>query len=157
MEDSEYIKLVRESFKKLIQNLVKDTDFEVMYKELNDSDIGKSRMPSVFVLKAGSGNECLSRELYDGIVTENDKNFLQWIETVRLALRRTGNTKDGKHAVLEESISDLLKKAAKTKRAKPAPKTKNPQRTGNASELLLSSNVSGLFCVRNYSYSSNIS
>jgi len=142
MENLKYdVELVRDSFKQLIQNLVKDTDFEVMYKELNDSDIGKSRMPSVFVLRANpdSSNECLSRELYNGIVTESDTNFLLWIEAMRSALRRTGNTKDGKHAVVEEIISDLLKNASgDTKQAEAL----YPGKTHNTSELLLSSKVS---------------
>jgi len=142
MEDSKYdVELVRDSFKKLIKNLVKDTDFEVMYKELNDSDIGKSRMPNVFVLRANpdSSNECLSQELYNGIITESDKNFLLWIKAMRSALRRTGNSKDGKHAVVEESISDLLKNASgDTKQAE----VLNPVKTHNTSELLLFSKVS---------------
>jgi len=135
MEDSKYdVELVRDSFKKLIQNLVENTDFEVMYKELNDSDIGKSRMPNVFVLRAGSTALNSSRELYSGIVTESDKNFLLWVKAMRSALRRTGNTKDGKHAAVEESISDLLKNArGDTKQAEAL----NPRKT-------LSSKVSRL-------------
>jgi len=98
-------------------------------------------MPSVFVLRTNpdSSNECLSQELYNGIITESDKKFLLWIKAMRSALRRTGNSKDGKNAVVEESISDLLKNASgDTKQAEAL----NPGKTYNMSELLLSSKVS---------------
>jgi len=147
MEDSKYVELLRDSFKKLIQNLVIDTDFEVMYEELNDSDIGKSRMSSVFVLRADSdsSNERLSKELYDGIVNESNKDFLLWIEAIRSALRRTGNTKNGKHAVVEETISDLIKKTSETKRGevKNHRKTYKKTESEKMSELQLSCEVSG--------------
>jgi len=103
--------LIRDAFTKCKKYLVEKTDFDIMYEELINTDIGEERMPCIFVLRAdlgGDNDEHLSQELYNRIDEENDKEFVQWFDAIRHALGRTGNTNNGKHQEVWESISKIL-------------------------------------------------
>ena len=106
----------RFAFYKSMKNLVEKTDFNIMYKELNSSKFGKTRMSSVFILKANSTesrdenvlSRANSQKLYDGINKERDLLFLKWFDAIELSLKRTGNKNNGHHQEVWEEISSEL-------------------------------------------------
>ena len=99
--------LIRDTFTKCMKDLVEKTDFDVMYAELNNTDIGRKRMSCVFILRADSSFKN-SQELYNGITKENDEEFAHWFDAIKHSLNRTGNTNNGKHQEVWDKISRLL-------------------------------------------------
>ena len=111
--------LMQEAFTECIKDLVEDTDFDVMYEQLINTDIGKERMPCVFVLRADSyrgahevrskrSMQRKSQELYNGINEEKGEYFVRWFNAIMVSLKRTGNENNGKHQEVEEKISTIL-------------------------------------------------
>ena len=106
LEDSPRI---RDAFTKCIKkHLVEKSDFDVMYEELNNTDIGKKRMGRVFILRGGHSSLEKSQELYDGIYKENDKDFVNWFNEIKRSLSRTANKNNGKHQEILEIFLELL-------------------------------------------------
>ena len=99
---------IRRAFANCIKDLVEGTDFNVMYKELNNTDIGKQRMSHVFILKGGQTLQQNSQQLYDGIYKEEDKEFICWIEEIKRSLCRTANRNNGKHQQILEMLQGSL-------------------------------------------------
>ena len=99
---------IRHAFTKCIKHLVEKTDFDIMYEELNNADIGKKRMSCIFILRAGDSPRERSQELYDGIYKENDKEFVQWFNEIKHSLSRTANKNNGKHQEILEIFLKLL-------------------------------------------------
>ena len=102
---------MRRAFANCIEYLVEGTDFNVMYKDLNTTDIGKRRMPHVFILKGGQSSQQNSQQLYDGISKENDDEFICWIDELKYSLGRTANTNNGKHQQILETLQDSLQES----------------------------------------------
>ena len=105
--------LIRDAFTKCMKDLIEKTDFDVMYEELINTDIGKDRMHYVFVLRAEvrseQSSQARSQELYSQIATkENGENFLHWFNAILLSLYRTGNQNSGKHQEVSDKISALI-------------------------------------------------
>ena len=104
--------LLRNAFTKCLKDLIEETDFNVMYEELNNTEIGKRRMSSIFVLRAGNNDEISllanAQELYNRISQENDENFVSWFNEIKYSLSRTGNKNRGKHQEVWEKISSIL-------------------------------------------------
>lgn len=105
---------VRDIFSKCKDDLIQNTDFDVMYEKLNDTDIGRKRMSSIFVLRAysrGDNNQrsslARSQKLYNAISKEKDEYFAQWFNAIMLTLSRTGNENNGKHQEVLEKISGI--------------------------------------------------
>lgn len=96
---------LRDAFSKCKNDLVKRTDFDVMYKYLIDTDIGKKRMSCVFILRGGDSSLTRSRELYDAIYKEDDECFVHWFDAIKRALSRTANGNNGQHQEVLETIN----------------------------------------------------
>ena len=113
-EDS--LPLIRSAFTRCIEDLVEKTDFDVMYNEINNTNVGKERMPYVFVLRADSwdSTQDKSQELYNGINKEKDEHFFRWFNTIKLTLHRTGNQNNGKHQEVWEKMSSILHDSGRT-------------------------------------------
>ena len=105
LEDSSRI---RDAFTKCIKQLVEKTDFDVMYEELNNTDIGKRRMSCIFILRGGHSPRERSQELYNGIHKENDKDFVQWFNEIKRSLSRTANKNNGKHQEILDMFLERL-------------------------------------------------
>ena len=105
LEDSPRI---RDVFTKCIAHLVEKTDFDVMYEELNNTDIGKRRMSYIFILRGGHSPREKSQELYNGIYKESDKDFVQWFNEIKRSLSRTANKNNGKHQEILDMFLELL-------------------------------------------------
>ena len=88
---------IRHAFASCIEYLAEKTDFNVMYEELNNTDIGKQRMSHVFILKGGQSSQQNSQQLYDGIYKEKDNEFILWFDDIKSSLCRTANKNNGKH------------------------------------------------------------
>ena len=103
---------IRHAFASCIEYLVEKTDFNVMYEELNNTDIGKQRMSHVFILKGGQSSQQNSQQLYDGIYKEKDNEFILWFDDIKSSLCRTANKNNGKHQknsdILQSRLQDLL-------------------------------------------------
>ena len=102
------VRQMRHTFANCIEDLVKGTDFNLMYKELNTTDIGKRRMSHVFILKGGQLSQQNSQQLYDGICKEKDREFICWIKEIKRSLSRTANCgrNNGKHQQILEMLQD---------------------------------------------------
>lgn len=96
-------------FQVCFTDLCNKTEFDVMYRELNNTEIGKNRMTKIFILRADTdaAYERSAQELYNGIAGENNDYFIQWFNAIKDVLDRTGNEKNGEHADLSERISTL--------------------------------------------------
>ena len=124
------LSLMREAFTECMKDLAGNTDFDIMYEQLINTDIGKERMPYVFVLRADSyraahearskhSMQRKSQELYNGINKEKSEYFVRWFNTIMVSLNRTGNENNGKHQEVRDKISTILQDClqdSKTKR-----------------------------------------
>ena len=111
-------RLLRDVFANCIKDLIENTDFDVMYDKLNNTDAGKNRMSYIFVLRAYSGGEIDGRSslLYNAIRKEKDEDFVHWFDAITSALRQTGNENNGKHQEVLEKISDELQEKLQERR-----------------------------------------
>ena len=97
---------IRDAFTKCIKDLVEKTDFDVMYEELNNTDIGRKRMSFIFILRGGHSSRDRSQQLYEGINKENDEEFVHWFTEIKRSLSRTANRNNGKHQEILELLQD---------------------------------------------------
>ena len=127
--------LMREAFTECMKDLAGNTDFDVMYEQLINTDIGKERMPYVFVLRADSyrgahearskhSMQRKSQELYNGINKEKSEYFVRWFNTIMVSLNRTGNENNGKHQEVGDKISTILQDCLQDSKTKNRPTTK---------------------------------
>ena len=140
MLDSVDLPRIRDAFSKCIDDLTTKTDFDVMHKYLNDTEIGKKRMQFVFILRGGDSSLARSQELYNGICKESDEYFMHWFNAVKCALSRTANQNNGKHQEVLEKIRQL--QDAEAAELNTSPKRSQRMMSHVASSSLMSCKVS---------------